>query len=81
MTPSSPNRQRRSRLIVTAFLVAIVAFSILASVLIIRGTQDPERQERYRELRESVDRNPQDRPQSPDLRPETTPVAPQTPPN
>jgi hypothetical protein len=52
--PPSPERQRRSRLLLIAFLGVILAVSILATVLILSGQRDPERQDRYRELREQA---------------------------
>jgi Tfp pilus assembly protein PilN len=52
--PPSPDRQRRSRLLLIVFLGVILAVSILATVLILTGQRDTERQERYRELREQA---------------------------
>jgi len=49
--PSSA-RQRRSRLFVIAFVVLMIALSILATVLIQSGREDAEFQEQLEELRE-----------------------------
>ena len=49
----SPARRRRSRLFVIAFIVLILAMSILATVLIRSGRQDAEFQQELEELRES----------------------------
>lgn len=50
MPPSA--RQRRSRLFVIAFVVLMIALSILATVLIQSGREDAEFQEQLEELRE-----------------------------
>ncbi len=50
MPPSA--RQRRSRLFVVAFVVLMIALSILATVLIQSGREDAEFQEQLEELRE-----------------------------
>ena len=49
--PSSA-RQRRSRLFVIAFVVLMIALSVLATVLIQSGREDAEFQEELEELRE-----------------------------
>lgn len=51
MSPSA-SRTRRSRLFVIAFVVLIVALSILATVLIRSGRQDSELQQELQELRD-----------------------------
>lgn len=45
-------RQRRSRLFVIAFVVLLIALSVLATVLIQAGRQDAELQDQLEELRE-----------------------------
>ena len=45
-------RRRRSRLFVIAFVVLMVALSVMATVLIQAGRQDAEFQEELQELRE-----------------------------
>lgn len=52
MEPST-TRQRRSRLFVVAFIILVIALSVLATVLIQSGREDAELQEELQELRES----------------------------
>lgn len=52
MPVPTPARQRRSRLFVIAFVVLVVALSVLATVLIQSGRQDAEFQGDLEELRE-----------------------------
>ncbi len=54
MQPPTSERQRRSRLFLAAFLVLVVALSVLAGVLITGGLEDEERQEFFEELREEA---------------------------
>jgi t-SNARE complex subunit (syntaxin) len=49
---SSAARQKRSRIFVVAFVLLIIALSVLATVLIQSGRQDAEFQEELQELRE-----------------------------
>jgi hypothetical protein len=51
MEPSAP-RQKRSRIFVVAFVLLIIALSILATILIQSGRQDAEFQEELQELHE-----------------------------
>jgi hypothetical protein len=51
MEPSA-DRQRRSRLFVVAFVILIIALSVLATVLIQSGREDAELQQELQELRE-----------------------------
>ncbi len=48
----APPRQRRSRLFVVAFVVLVVALSVLATLLIQAGRADAEFQEQLEQLRE-----------------------------
>jgi len=52
MSDSVSPRQRRSRLFVLAFVVLVIALSVLATVLIQSGRQNAEFQEDLEELRE-----------------------------
>lgn len=49
---SSVPRQKRSRIFVIAFVLLIIALSVLATVLIQSGRQDAEFQEELQELHE-----------------------------
>ncbi|MDX1532372.1 MAG: hypothetical protein R3362_12650 [Rhodothermales bacterium] len=49
---SSSDRQRRSRLFVIAFVVVVIALSVLATVLIQQGREDAEFQQQLQELRD-----------------------------
>lgn len=51
MEPTS-DRQKRSRIFVVAFIVLVIALSVLATVLIQSGQQDAEFQQELQELRE-----------------------------
>ena len=51
MSDVSP-KQRRSRLFVIAFVVLLVALSVLATVLIQAGRKDAEFQQQLEQLRE-----------------------------
>jgi cell division protein FtsB len=50
--PSTQARRRRSRIFLTLFLLAIVALSITAALLIQRGLGDEDLQQQLRDLRE-----------------------------
>jgi hypothetical protein len=49
-----PQPQARSRVMLSIFVAVILVLSIVATVLIVRGLGDEERQQQYRELREQV---------------------------
>jgi hypothetical protein len=50
--PSTQARRRRSRIFLILFLLAIVALSITAALLIQRGLGDEDLQQQLRDLRE-----------------------------
>ncbi len=52
MQPVPDTRRKRSRLFVIAFVVLIIALSVLATVLILSGRQDAGFQQQLQELRD-----------------------------